>query len=72
MDKASLEHHGRINGEEFQRGKTVDSINDYVSSFYQIDIPDNEPCVVVVMVEMVVVRVRGISQFIEQSGENVV
>ena len=28
MDEVSLEHHSRINGEEFQGGKTVYSIND--------------------------------------------
>ena len=30
MDKASLEHHSWIDGEEFQGGKTVDSVDDYV------------------------------------------
>ena len=28
MDKASLEHHSRIDGEEFQVRKSVDSIDD--------------------------------------------
>ena len=29
MDEASLEHHSRIDGEEFQAGKTVDSIDNH-------------------------------------------
>ena len=29
MDEVSLEHHSRIDGEEFQGGKTVDSVDDY-------------------------------------------